>query len=238
MSEPRRPSLRWIACEREAGGVGGHQEAGQARGASSPDRSGRRSARPSRSCPARSTASAPLMRQPPSVFSARVFRLAASEPVSGSVSPKQPSASPEQSRGSHSCFCSSVPQRTIDEHTSEVLHRHDRARRRSRPRPTSSTISAVGAVVDAAAAVLLGHDRAEEAHVGQLLHEVGVEVLVAVVVRARGTISLSAKSRAVSRISRCSSVSSKSIKALPAVVATSRRIVADRVWGGTPRLLR
>ena len=37
------------------------------------------------------------MRQPPSIFSARVFRFEASEPVSGSVSPKQPSASPEHS---------------------------------------------------------------------------------------------------------------------------------------------
>ena len=62
----------------------------------------------------------PLIRQPPSTFSARVFRLAASEPVSGSVRPKQPSASPEHSLGSHSCFCSSLPQRSIEEQTSEV----------------------------------------------------------------------------------------------------------------------
>ncbi len=34
-----------------------------------------------------------------------------SEPWSGSVSPKQPSASPVAIRGSHSCFCSSLPQR-------------------------------------------------------------------------------------------------------------------------------
>jgi hypothetical protein len=59
------------------------------------------------------------MRQLPFTFSARVFRFAASEPVSGSVSPKQPSASPEQSGGSHSRFCSSLPQRAIDEQTSE-----------------------------------------------------------------------------------------------------------------------
>src|SRR5437763_1099454 len=59
----------------------------------------------------------PLMRQPPSVFSARVRRLAASEPVSGSVSPKHPRISPLQSLGSHSCFWSSVPQRWIEEHT-------------------------------------------------------------------------------------------------------------------------
>ena len=80
------------------------------------------------------------MRQPPSIFSARVFRLEASEPVSGSVRPKQPSASPEQSLGSHSFFCSSVPQRTIDEHTSEVTT-ETTVRMAESPRPTSSTIS-------------------------------------------------------------------------------------------------
>ena len=34
---------------------------------------------------------------------------AGSEPWSGSVSPKQPIASPAAIRGSHSCFCSSEP---------------------------------------------------------------------------------------------------------------------------------
>jgi hypothetical protein len=42
---------------------------------------------------------APLIDQPPSTFVARVFWLAASEPVSGSVSPKQPSHSPLHSFG-------------------------------------------------------------------------------------------------------------------------------------------
>src|SRR5205823_9992448 len=62
----------------------------------------------------------PLIDQPPSVLVARVRRLAASEPVSGSVSPKQPSASPEHSRGSQRRFCSSEPQRSIEPQTSEV----------------------------------------------------------------------------------------------------------------------
>src|SRR3954463_12186909 len=60
------------------------------------------------------------MLQPPSTRVARVFSAAASDPVSGSVSPKQPRISPEQSRGSHLCFCSSLPQRWIDEQTSDV----------------------------------------------------------------------------------------------------------------------
>ena len=40
--------------------------------------------------------------------------------VSGSVSPKHPSHSPEHSFGRYFFFCSSLPQRRIDEHTSEV----------------------------------------------------------------------------------------------------------------------
>ena len=35
--------------------------------------------------------------------------LTGSEPKSGSVRPKQPTASPAAMRGSHSCFCSSLP---------------------------------------------------------------------------------------------------------------------------------
>ena len=40
---------------------------------------------------------------------ARVAMPDGSEPWSGSVSPKQPIASPVAIRGSHSCFCSSLP---------------------------------------------------------------------------------------------------------------------------------
>ena len=42
-----------------------------------------------------------------------------SEPKSGSVSPKQPIASPRAIRGSHSCFCSSDPYSRIGNITSE-----------------------------------------------------------------------------------------------------------------------
>ena len=42
---------------------------------------------------------------------ARVRIEPGSEPESGSVSPKQPIASPAAIRGSQSCFCSSEPQR-------------------------------------------------------------------------------------------------------------------------------
>ena len=47
--------------------------------------------------------------QPSPSRTALVARLPASEPVSGSVSPKQASDSPVQRRVSQRCFCSSVP---------------------------------------------------------------------------------------------------------------------------------
>ena len=82
----------------------------------------------------------PLITQPPSVFLARDFWLAASEPVSGSVRPKQPSHSPEHSLGRYLCFCSSVPQRRIPVQTSEVWT-ETTVRMAEQPRPTSSTIN-------------------------------------------------------------------------------------------------
>ena len=83
----------------------------------------------------------PLIVQPESVLLALVLKLAASEPVSGSVSPKQPSASPEHSRGNHSCFCSSVPHCSIEPHTSEVCT-ETTVRAAESARPICSTISA------------------------------------------------------------------------------------------------
>src|SRR3954463_15008024 len=83
----------------------------------------------------------PVILQPSPVFSARVLRWAASEPVSGSVRPKQPRISPLHRRGSHSCFCSSVPQRWIEEQTSDVCT-DTTVRADESPRPISSPISA------------------------------------------------------------------------------------------------
>jgi hypothetical protein len=54
---------------------------------------------------------APSITHSPSSSRARVRVLPASEPASGSVSPKAPSLRPEVSSGIHSCFCSSVPKR-------------------------------------------------------------------------------------------------------------------------------
>ena len=63
---------------------------------------------------------APFTTHSPSSSAARVWVLPASEPASGSVSPKAASFCPLQSCGSQSSFCSSVPQRWIGIVPSEV----------------------------------------------------------------------------------------------------------------------
>ena len=55
----------------------------------------------------------PLITHCPSTSSAVVCVFPASVPASGSLSPNAASRFPEQSCGSHSAFCSSVPQRWI-----------------------------------------------------------------------------------------------------------------------------
>ena len=80
----------------------------------------------------------PEIDQPPFLRVARVATDAASEPVPGSVSPKQPSHSPEQSLGRISCFCASVPHCSIDPATSEVCT-DTTVRADESPRPISST---------------------------------------------------------------------------------------------------
>ena len=61
----------------------------------------------------------PLSTQPPPSRLALVRMLPGSEPWSASVRPKQPSASPVAMRVSHSCFCSSLPQRQMANMASE-----------------------------------------------------------------------------------------------------------------------
>ena len=122
----------------------------------------------------------PLIDQPPSVFVARVRRLAASEPVSGSVRPKQPSASPEQSRGSQLCFCSS---------RAPALDRAGDQRGLHGDHGAGGGVGAadllddqpVADVVEPAAAVLLGDRRAEVADLAQLARQLAVEARGAVV---------------------------------------------------------
>ncbi len=54
---------------------------------------------------------APLTVHSPSASAARVRTLPASEPASGSVRPNEARRRPLHSCGSHSSFCSSLPQR-------------------------------------------------------------------------------------------------------------------------------
>ncbi len=63
---------------------------------------------------------APSITHSPSSSFARVRVAPASEPASGSVSPKAASLRPAHSSGSHSSFCSVVPQRLIGIVPSEV----------------------------------------------------------------------------------------------------------------------
>jgi hypothetical protein len=63
---------------------------------------------------------APLITHSPSRSSAVVRVAPASEPASGSVSPKAASFRPAHSSGSHSRFCSSVPHRWIGMVPSDV----------------------------------------------------------------------------------------------------------------------
>src|SRR6476469_3412938 len=119
VSEPLRPSLPWMACDEKPSLSVGTRKQAIPRCCFSGSVCAKTSATLAK-LPIEIHCLAPLMTQPPSVFFARVCWFAASEPVPGSVRPKQPSASPEQSCGSHCCFCSSSAQRTIDEQTSEV----------------------------------------------------------------------------------------------------------------------
>ena len=123
----------------------------------------------------------PEITQPPFLRLARVSTEAASEPVPGSVSPKQPSHSPEQSFGSSDCFCclaSPLLDRAGDE---RGLDRHDRADGGVRP-PDLLHDQPVAHVVEAATAVLLGDRSAEVAHLTDPLDQLEVEALVAIVV--------------------------------------------------------
>ena len=179
MSEPRSPILWWISWGWKPGWSVSTRKQATPRWAFSGSVWAKISATLAW-LPSEMNIFAPLITQPESVLRARVFWLAASEPVSGSVSPKHPSHSPEHSFGRYFCFCSSVPQRRIAEQTSEVCTEIT-VRIAEQPRPTSSTTSAVGQVVEAGAAVLAWHDRAEVALVGDLGHQLEVEVLVAIV---------------------------------------------------------
>ena len=98
MSEPCRPILWWISCGLKPGWSVSTRKQARPRCAFSGSVWAKISATLAW-LPSEMNIFEPLITQPESVLRARVFWLAASEPVSGSVSPKQPSHSPEHSLG-------------------------------------------------------------------------------------------------------------------------------------------
>ena len=145
------------------------------------------------------------------VFSAMVTIVCASEPLIGSVRPKQPSFLPEAHGARISFFCcvgAELVERVAEE---RVVHAHDDAGRRAR-RADLLHHERVGERVEAGAAVLLRdrHARGSRARPSCATISAGQRPLLSISA-ALGAISRAAKSRAVSRTSRCSSVRSKSI---------------------------
>ena len=82
----------------------------------------------------------PLSTQPSPSRRARVRIPAGFEPKSGSVSPKQPIASPDCSRGSQRCFCSSEPKVRMGYITSAPCT-ETKLRRPESPRSSSCMMS-------------------------------------------------------------------------------------------------
>ena len=119
--EARSDNLCLIFGRGEAGRVGRHDEARGSRRRSRPDHRdvGDRAV----GDPHLGAVEDPVV----AVRRARVRMPAGLEPKSGSVSPKQPIASPAAIRGSHCCFCSSVPNFQIANIASEPCTRHQAA---------------------------------------------------------------------------------------------------------------
>ena len=113
MSQERRPSLPWIFVAVKPGVSVGTRNAETPRAPGPPVRAMNRHT--PAIVPLVMKILVPLSRYRPSgSFSAVAVRSAGFDPWSGSVRPKQPSTSPEAIRGSHCCFCSSVPHRSIE----------------------------------------------------------------------------------------------------------------------------
>ena len=93
-----------------------------------------------------------------------------SEPASGSVSPKQPIASPRAIRGSHSCFCSSLPYFQIEYMASEPC---TLTSERS-PESTASTSAQAMRILagQRAGAVVALQMHAEQAQLAELQREI------------------------------------------------------------------
>ena len=120
------------------------------------------------------------MTQPESVLRARVFWLAASEPVSGSVSPKQPEPLARAQLRQVLLLLLLGPPAQDARADERRLHRDHGAHRRAAASDLLDD-QRVGQVVETGAAVLARDDRAQVALLGDLGHQLEVEVLVAIV---------------------------------------------------------
>ena len=213
MSEERSPSLPWISCEEKPSLAVGTRKQASPWCFLSGSVWAKISAT-SAKLPSEIHIFWPLIDQPESVLVARVRRLAASEPVSGSVSPKQPSASPgaeprqplsASAPPSPSARSSRQPARSAPRPRCGRRSRRGRPARRSgrsrcsrgRGRRTPRRPARRGSRPRRACSPARGRS----ARRGRCR-------------ATRGAISLSANSRAVSEISRCSSLSWKSISPL------------------------
>ena len=121
----------------------------------------------------------PLTIHSPSRSSARVRVAPASEPALASVSPKAASFAPDASCGSHSCFCASRPEQ-VDRHRPERRVRGDGDRDGRVDARQLFDRDRVRHGVGAGAAVLLRDRDAHQPELGQLLHELVREALLAV----------------------------------------------------------
>ena len=152
---------------------------------------------------------APSITHSPSSSARGVRVLPASDPASGSVSPKAASLRPAQSSGSHSSFCSSVPQRWIGIVPSEVWAAIVIADRGVDPGQLLDR-ERVGERVGAAAAVLL---RERDPHQPELAHlgdDLVGEALVAVELLGDRRDLLRARSRARCRAAAAARRSARS----------------------------
>ncbi len=104
---PRMPSLPWISVAANPAESVGTRNAEMPLGPGPPVRANSRTT--SAHVPLVMNTFRPVSSQSSPSRSALVASDPASEPVSGSVSPKQPTSSPEHSPGSHRRRCSSVP---------------------------------------------------------------------------------------------------------------------------------
>ena len=174
---PRSPSLPWISRRVSPGASAGTRNALTPLWPAPPVRA--KSSTTSAHVPLVMNILLPVIVYVSPSRTARVVRLAASEPVPGSVSPKQPTASPEVSRGSQARLLLLAP--PVRDGLGDQAERDgDDAAHGGVAAAQLLGDQAVRQVVAAGAAVLLADGQAEEAERAELLDDAAVDALGAV----------------------------------------------------------